>query len=227
MKNLIRKIKNLSRIQMHFVWFYLAAFLLSALVLLSCNFWYKNRMTEYAVRSSQNTLQLHINALDTQLENTSSFLSNFLLMDTDHVTLATTDNADECLNAQLSIQNTFAQQLSLYDNISGLLFYAPWSDVFLMKSNLTEPLSDRIAIRDYIKDYYLRTRSAEDAPSILRWFPVSLNGHTFLISIASYEHTYVASWYRIETILSPLTSLKDSEHISYYLSDTKEDSVLY
>ena len=91
MKNLIRKIKNLSRIQMHFVWFYLAAFLLSALVLLSCNFWYKNRMTEYAVRSSQNTLQLHINALDTQLENTSSFLSNFLLMDTDHVTLATTD----------------------------------------------------------------------------------------------------------------------------------------
>ena len=62
MKNLIRKIKNLSRIQMHFVWFYLAAFLLSALVLLSCNFWYKNRMTEYAVRSSQNTLQLHINA---------------------------------------------------------------------------------------------------------------------------------------------------------------------
>ena len=121
-------------------------------------------------------------------------------MDTDHVTLATTDNADECLNAQLSIQNTFAQQLSLYDNISGLLFYAPWSDVFLMKSNLTEPLSDRIAIRDYIKDYYLRTRSAEDAPSILRWFPVSLNGHTFLISIASYEHTYVASWYRIETI---------------------------
>ena len=143
MKNLIRKIKNLSRIQMHFVWFYLAAFLLSALVLLSCNFWYKNRMTEYAVRSSQNTLQLHINALDTQLENTSSFLSNFLLMDTDHVTLATTDNADECLNAQLSIQNTFAQQLSLYDNISGLLFYAPWSDVFLMKSNLTEPLSDR------------------------------------------------------------------------------------
>ena len=134
MKNLIRKIKNLSRIQMHFVWFYLAAFLLSALVLL----------------------------------------------------------------------------------------YAPWSDVFLMKSNLTEPLSDRIAIRDYIKDYYLRTRSAEDAPSILRWFPVSLNGHTFLISIASYEHTYVASWYRIETILSPLTSLKDSEHISYYLSDTKK-----
>lgn len=227
MKNLIRKIKNLSRIQMHFVWFYLAAFLLSALVLLSCNFWYKNRMTEYAVRSSQNTLQLHINALDTQLENTSSFLSNFLLMDTDHVTLATTDNADECLNAQLSIQNTFAQQLSLYDNISGLLFYAPWSDVFLMRSNLTEPLSDRIAIRDYIKDYYLRTRSAEDAPSILRWFPVSLNGHTFLISIASYEHTYVASWYRIETILSSLASLEDSEHISYYLSDTRQDSSLY
>ena len=174
MKKLIRKLKNLSRIQIHFIWFYLAAFLLSALVMLSCNFWYKNRMTEYAVRSSQNILQLHINTLDTQLENTSSFLSNFLLMDTDHVTLATTDNADECLNAQISIQNTFAQQLSLYDNISGLLFYAPWSDVFLMKSNLTEPLSDRIAIRDYIKNYYLRTRSAENAPSILRWFPVSL-----------------------------------------------------
>lgn len=227
MKKFIQKIKNLSRIQIQFIWFYLAAFVLSALVLLSCNFWYKNRMTKYAVSSSQNTLQLHINALDTQLENTSSFLSNFLLMDTNHVTLATSEDEDECLNAQLSIQQTFTEQLSLYDNISGLLFYAPWSDVFLMKSNLTESLADRIAIRDYIRDYYLRTRSAEDAPSILRWFPVSLNGHTFLISIASYEHAYVASWYRIENILSPLTSLADSEPVSYYLSDTRQDSALY
>lgn len=64
MKNLIRKIKNLLTHpdatlsgSIWLLFFSLPWFWLSG------NFWYKNRMTEYAVRSSQNTLQLHINAL--------------------------------------------------------------------------------------------------------------------------------------------------------------------
>ncbi len=210
----------------NFIVFYLFAFLLVISAIFSCISYSEKQNLKRAVSLSEDTLTLHINSLDKQLNNVSSFLSNFLLLDDNHTVLAESSDSEERLNAELAINKILEEQISLYDNISGLLFYAPWSDVLLTQGTMTESRQDRLALEEYVKEYYRTTRSPESDPTLMRWTPVSLNNHTFLVSIASYEHVYIASWYRIETILAPLTALNDEIKTSYYLSDKKENSLL-
>lgn len=183
-----------------------------------------SQLRDQAVRYNTEALSLHLNALDTHMNHTSSFLMNFLIEESNYNGLTDPNMKSD---TEVSILQALQRQISFRADTNGLFFYSPESDTLLMHSNRMESYYDRLDLKTYLRDTYQDASLTYTQPYIQRWVPMELNGHTFLMETVSYHNIYIGSWYDAAYLLSSLNSMEDSTEGLLFLSNRTDDTRLF
>lgn len=163
---------------------------------------------EQAIQSNRNTLQLRMEAVDRDLETTSSFLTSFLLDTGVYAKLNAPRDSLARYNAQVSVQNTLYKYLNSYQNTDGLFFYLRTTRDYIPASLKHEDIRARSDIRAFVEEQLARGRlSTEQLEG--GWFPQELGGRYYLLRIMELNGAFIGSWVGADNLMIPLEKLQE------------------
>lgn len=172
-------------------------------------------MRDDAILSTQTTLSLYMDNIDTQLQQTSSFLSSYVLSH-DFSDLSS-ESEEISQNAKLAIYHSFQSYIKSYNNTDALFFFDADHDTFVLYSLLRESYSFRHKISDYFKEN-LPAKSSSPVPVFQYWSPISIDGEMVLYEVIQYQNFFVGSWRYLPYLSKPLQELqKSTEGIIFFL----------
>ena len=103
----------------------------------------QNLLMSQAVTSSQDTLALHMNFIDEDLEHTSSYLISFLLETDNYQSYLNACSREEQYESIQKINSALSSHLNEYSSIGGLFFYSAAEKQFFIVSQGYDSFSER------------------------------------------------------------------------------------
>ena len=156
---------------------------------------------DQAFQSNRNTLALRMESIDRDLENTSSFLSSFLLDTSTYSKISAPRDSLARLNALTSVQNAFSKYLRAYQNTDGLFFYYHTTRDYIAASLKNETIVERNAIRQFLLDNLMDSTFADRWET--GWFPQEIDGQYYLLRITKLNGVYAGSWICADNLAAP------------------------
>ena len=148
-------------------------------------------MKDDAISSTQTTLSLYMENIDTQLQQTSSFLSSYVLS---HDFSNLSSSSEKVVqDAKLEICRDFQTYIKSYNNTDALFFFDADHDTFLLYSLSRESYSFRQKISDHFQEV-LSCKSSSPVPVFQYWVPIAIDDEMVLYEIIQYQNFFVGSW---------------------------------
>ncbi len=177
----------------------------------------QNLLMSQAVTSSQDTLALHMNFIDEDLEHTSSYLISFLLETDNYQSYLNACSREEQYESIQKINSALSSHLNEYSNIGGLFFYSAAEKQFFIVSQGYDSFSERAELKAYLTTKF-QTKPDRSFPQLTSWQPVLLKGRPFLIETAQYKDVYAGAWCTESFLSDPLNHFSENTHGLIFLS---------
>ncbi len=172
-------------------------------------------MKEEAISSTQTTLSLYVDNIDTQLSQTSSFLSSYIISH-DFSGLHTEPTSAQ--NAKLEIYNDFKSYIKAYSNTDALFFFDMTDETFILYSQSRESYSFRQKLSKQLKENF-SSQESSSLPIFKYWTPVAIDNEMVLYEVIQYQNYFVGSWMYLPHLSKPLHTLQEStQGIVFFLS---------
>lgn len=172
-------------------------------------------MKEEAISSTQTTLSLYVDNIDTQLSQTSSFLSSYIISH-DFSGLHTEPTSAQ--NAKLEIYNDFKSYIKAYSNTDALFFFDMTDETFILYSQSRESYSFRQKLSKQLKENF-SSQESSSLPIFKYWTPVAIDNEMVLYEVIQYQNYFVGSWMYLPRLSKPLHTLQEStQGIVFFLS---------
>lgn len=146
-------------------------------------------MKEEAISSTQTTLSLYVDNIDTQLSQTSSFLSSYIISH-DFSGLHTEPTSAQ--NAKLEIYNDFKSYIKAYSNTDALFFFDMTDETFILYSQSRESYSFRQKLSKQLKENF-SSQESSSLPIFKYWTPVAIDNEMVLYEVIQYQNYFVGS----------------------------------
>ncbi|WP_195985308.1 histidine kinase [Clostridium sp. D33t1_170424_F3] len=163
---------------------------------------------DQAFQSNRNTLALRMESIDRDLENTSSFLSSFLLDTSTYSKISAPRDSLARLNALTSVQSAFSKYLHAYQNTDGLFFYYHTTRDYIAASLKNETIVERNAIRKFLLKNLTDSAFADQWEA--GWFPQEIDGQYYLLRITKLNGVYAGSWICADNLALPTKKVADN-----------------
>ncbi len=194
------------------------AFMLIFLIYGFTIFYAQKLMRSDAISSTQTTLSLYMDNIDTQLQQTSSFLSSYVL--SHNFSSLYSESEERVVDTKLMIYRDFQTHIKSYSNIDALFFFDPEADTdtFILYSQRRESYSFRQQISDYLKKI-LSQKESSSVPVFCYWTPLYIDEEMVLYEVIQYQNFFVGSWMYLPELSKPLEKLQEStDGILFFLS---------
>lgn len=182
-------------------------------------------MKDDAISSTQTTLSLYMENIDTQLQQTSSFLSSYVLS---HDFSNLSSSSEKVVqDAKLEICRDFQTYIKSYNNTDALFFFDADHDTFLLYSLSRESYSFRQKISDHFQEV-LSCKSSSPVPVFQYWVPIAIDDEMVLYEIIQYQNFFVGSWRYLPYLSKPLHELQNfTQGVIFFLfsnPDNQDDT---
>ncbi len=187
-------------------------------------FYTQRLMRNDAISSTQTTLSLYMDNIDTQLQQASSFLSSYVL--SHNFSDLYSDSEETVQNTKLMIYRDFQTYIKSYSNIDALFFFDAKTDTdtFILYSQARESYSFRQQISDYLQTI-LSKKESSSVPVFCYWTPLYIEGEMVLYEVIQYQNFFVGSWMYLPHLSKPLEKLQEStDGILFFLSSQDSES---
>ena len=203
------------------------AFLLIFLIYCSTIIYTQKLMRDDAISSTQTTLSLYMDNIDTHLQQTSSFLSSYIL--SHDFSLLSSESEKEIQDAKLAIYNDFQSYIKSYSNTDALFFFNADDGTFILYSQSRESYSFRQEISKQFQSV-LSEKDSSPVPIFQYWVPLSIGDEMVLYEVIQYQNFFVGSWMYLPHLSKPLEELqKSTQGVLFFFSSesTKKDTIFY
>ncbi|MDO4453464.1 MAG: histidine kinase [Eubacteriales bacterium] len=177
-------------------------------------------MKEEAISSTQTTLSLYVDNIDTQLQQTSSFLSSYIIS---HDFSGLHRETDESQNAKLEIYKDFQAYIKSYSNTDALFFFDMTDDTFILYSQSRESYSFRQKFSKQLKEDF-SSQESSSLPIFRYWTPVAIDHEMVLYEVIQYQNYFVGSWMYLPHLSRPLQTLQESTQGTVFFLSSDQPS---
>ena len=177
-------------------------------------------MKQEAISSTQTTLSLYVDNIDTQLQQTSSFLSSYIIS---HDFSGLHERAEESQNAKLEIYNDFQAYIKSYSNTDALFFFDMTDNTFILYYQSRESYSFRQKLSKQLKEDFSSQKSSS-LPIFRYWTPVAIDHEMVLYEVIQYQNYFVGSWMYLPHLSRPLQTLQESTQGTVFFLSSDQPS---
>ncbi|MDF2513442.1 MAG: putative sensor with domain [Herbinix sp.] len=185
---------------------------------LAANYYTKSILQTQATDYNRGTLSVHIETVDTRLENLSRSMFLLLYQEINVSNLLQTEDMNARIDEQLNMKRTLSNYFSAYDNTDGLFIYSPSTNDYIQSSKGNESIQDRTTLKNYMKNVILST----DYLGLLEgvWKPITLNQKCLLIKVIQKDGVFLGSWIWVESLIEPLKNLEGNSGTRVFVTDS-------
>ncbi|MCR2823309.1 sensor histidine kinase [Lederbergia panacisoli] len=160
-------------------------------------------------QSNKKMLNLHMNEIDKQLENTGNFvyqLSNHV----DILSLQKKEDVDynNVVKAKLRLYQTISKQANFYMPVDSLFIYTAGYDEMIYTQKFGNSYTERVETANEIKN--VLHKNGKELPDG-KWTLWKGEHHYYLLYIINNEDVFTGAWMNIDKLITPLKHIKFGE----------------
>jgi len=193
-------------------------------MLLYNNFYAIKVVREQVADSYKNTLMLHMNQIDSDLNDIDSYLHTLSGKGYDLISLKLAENDDQYYMSKAYIFNKLSMDIALYQMLGAFFVYveerSDYMDVYSTQVSYTE----RESMQNYIVGL-IKERSTVRGVGTKRWQHAKVGEEHYLINVVQTGDVYIGGWLRADELLKPLQALKLGEGGVALISNLQGDPI--
>lgn len=179
-------------------------------MLLYNNFYAIKVVREQVADSYKNTLMLHMNQIDSDLNDIDSYLHTLSGKGYDLISLKLAENDDQYYMSKAYIFNKLSMDVALYQMLGAFFVYVEERSDYMDVYSSQVSYMERESMQDYIVGL-IKERNTVRGVGTKRWQHAQVGEEHYLINVVQTGDVYIGGWLRADELLKPLQALKLGE----------------
>ncbi|GGH35156.1 sensor histidine kinase [Paenibacillus segetis] len=153
--------------------------------------------------SYRNLTTLYMNQVDNELEKVDKYLNSLVASGMQFIAISQAKTENDYYKANISLFNTFQDNLPLYSAVDAFFMYYPDRDDFLSAAKTIDDYSQSIKLQEYIKQM-IDAEPGVNGFGSASWKSQEINGEYYILHIMRTEGLYIGAWQKADSMMIPI-----------------------
>ncbi|OMF26754.1 hypothetical protein BK133_20155 [Paenibacillus sp. FSL H8-0548] len=193
-------------------------------MLLYNNFYAIDVVRAQVADSYKNTLSLHMNQIDSNLNDIDSYIHTIAGTGYDLIALKQAETDDQYYMSKAYIFNKLSYDMALFKLLGSFFVYVEDRHDYMDVYSTGVSYEEKEIVKDHITNMITQQKIPKGVRT-KRWQHTQIGQEHYLINIVKSGDVYLGGWVRTDELLKPLTALKLGEGGTTLIADDQGESI--